>query len=215
MITVCVTSCNRFDLLQKTIDSFLQLNKYPIHRYLLNEDSGNPEMVNRIKGRYGNLFEIVFKGLNEGLLQSIDNIYQMVDTPIIMHLEDDWLFQGNPNFIQESLTILEQNPNIHQVWIRHGIPDSWLEHSNNKIYRMVKDCHFGDWCGFSFNPGLRRLSDYKTMFPNGYNFHNQHGSNSVQSEHDCNMVASAHGYRAAILNKAACRHIGDGKSTRK
>ena len=143
-----------------------------------------------------------------------DNSY-IANSVITHNCEDDWEFQGNPNFIQESLTILEQNPNIHQVWIRHGIPDSWLERSNNKIFRMVRDCHFGDWCGFSFNPGLRRLSDYKTMFPNGYNFHNQHGSNSVQSEHDCNMIASAQGYRAALLNKPSCKHIGDGKSTRK
>lgn len=215
MITVCITSCNRFDLLKTTIDSFLKLNTYPISKYFLNEDSGNPEMVEKIKSQYGDLIEIIFNGVNQGLLQSVDNLYQLVETEYIMHIEDDWLFQGNPNFIAESLTILQENPNIHQVWIRHGIPDSWLEQPKNKIYRMVKNCHFGDWCGFSFNPGLRRKSDYLKMFPNGFNVHNLHGSNSVLSEHDCNMVASAQGYRAAILNKPACRHIGDGKSTYK
>ena len=29
-ITLCLTSCNRWSLLEKTIDSFLRLNKYPI-----------------------------------------------------------------------------------------------------------------------------------------------------------------------------------------
>ena len=80
---------------------------------------------------------------------------------------------------------------------------------------MVKQSHFGDWCGFSFNPGLRRLSDYKRIFPNGFEEHNKHGTNSVLSEHECNQVACAQGYRAAILNNRVCRHLGEGKSTYK
>ena len=80
---------------------------------------------------------------------------------------------------------------------------------------MVKSNHYGDWCGFSFNPGLRRLSDYKLMFPEGYEKHNTHQTNSALSEHACNLIASQYGYRAALLNKFACIHIGEGKSTYK
>jgi hypothetical protein len=69
--------------------------------------------------------------------------------------------------------------------------------------------------GFSFNPGLRKLSDYKLMFPQGYNVHNKHGMNSVLSEHDCNMVTIPYNYRAALLNNPSCIHIGEGKSTYK
>lgn len=212
MITVCLTSCNRWNLLQITIDSFLKLNKYPISRYIINEDSGNPEILEKIRANYGHLFEIHYNDQNQGLLQSVDKLYNLVETEFIMHLEDDWLFEGNPHFIQESLTILQQNPNIHQVWIRNGIPDSWLERSNNKIYRMVKSPHLGVWTGFSFNPGVRRLSDYKKFFPNGMNEFRDINSTG-KSELNCNNKVAAEGYRAALLLKPACKHIGESNST--
>ncbi len=211
-VTFTLTSCNRWNLLQATLDSFLSLNTYPIKRYLLHEDSGNPEIVSKIKAKYP--FIEVLESNRSGLLASVDKLYALVDTEWVMHNEDDWIFENNPNFIQKSLEVLE-NPNIHQVWIRQGIPEDWLEQEDLGGYRMVKPCHFGDWTGFSFNPGLRRLSDYKLMFPDGYNVHNKHGSNSVLSEHDCNMVTIEYNYRAAILNNRVCRHLGEGKSTYK
>lgn len=213
MITVCVTSCNRWNLLQATLDSFLSLNNYPIARYILHEDSDNSDLLTKIKEKYP-MFEVFGSGYNVGLLKSIDNLYSLVDTEYIFHLEDDWIFENNPNFIEQSLKVLE-NKSIHQVWIRNGIPDNWLEKEDLGGYRMVKDCHFGDWCGFSFNPSLKRLSDYKDMFPNGYNYYNTHGTNSALNEHECNQIAAANGYRAAILNDRVCRHLGEGKSTYK
>lgn len=212
-VTVCITSCGRWNLLQATLDSFLKLNKYPIAKYLLHEDSGDIKIFEKIKEKYP-FIECIRSESNVGLLKSIDNLYALVETPYIFHLEDDWYFEGNPNFIEQSLEVLE-NPNIHQVWIRQGIPEDWLERQVVSGYRMVKQSHFGDWCGFSFNPGLRRLSDYKQMFPNGYDVLNTHGVNSVLNEHECNQVASAQGYRAAILNNRVCRHLGEGKSTYK
>ena len=212
-VTVCLTSCGRWNLLQATLDSFLKLNTYPITKYLLHEDSGDIKIFEKIQKKYP-FIECIRSEQNVGLLKSIDNLYALVETEYIMHLEDDWIFENNPDFIQQSLEVLE-NPNIHQVWIRQGIPEDWLETENFGLYRMVKPCHFGDWTGFSFNPGLRRLSDYKLIFPEGYNVHNKHGSNSVLSEHDCNMVTIDYNYRAAILNNRVCRHLGEGKSTYK
>ncbi len=220
MITFTLTSCNRWNLLEKTLDSFLSLNNYPIERYLLHEDSGNSEIVSKIKAKYP--FIEVLESNRSGLLASVDKLYALVDTDLIFHCEDDWQFfgssknkLGNSNFIQESLDILESRPDIHQVWIRDGIPESWLEEKTNKNYRMVKQFHYGDWCGFSFNPGLRRLSDYKLMFPDGFNSYNTHGTNSALNEHECNQVASTFGYRAALLNNPSCIHIGDNQSTYK
>ena len=113
MITVCVTSCNRWELLEQTLDSFLNLNTYPIERYLLHEDSDNVDIVNKIKEKYP-MFEVFGSGYNVGLLKSIDNLYSLVKTDYIFHLEDDWNFESNSNFIQESLNVLE-NKDIHQV----------------------------------------------------------------------------------------------------
>ena len=215
MITFCITSCGRWKLLEQTLDSFLKLNMFPIEKFILNEDSGDTGIVKKILDKYGDNFHIIRSPKNQGLLKSADNLMSLVNTEYVFWMEDDWLFKGNPNFIQESLQILSTRSDIHQVWIRSGIPNDWLEQENLGGYRMVRQSHFGDWCGFSFNPGLRRLSDYKLMFPNGYNFYNTHGTNSALNEHECNQVASTFGYRAAILNNSSCQHRGEGKSTYK
>jgi len=212
-ITVCLTSCNRFHLLERTLNSFLALNTYPIEKYIINEDSGSKEVIKKIIDKYGDLVHVIRSPKNEGLLKAIDNLYKLVDTEYIFHMEDDWLFSGNNNFMQQSLDILNGNPGIHQVWIRNGIPQDWLDSENHGIYKMVKQQHCGDWCGFSLNCSLKRLNDYKKMFPSGYNALRILEKNSAISEHECNMHAYKQGYRAALLNNPACTHIGDGQST--
>ncbi len=215
MITFCITSCNRFDLLERTIDSFLKLNKYPIKKYILNEDSGNTEIINKILNKYGNLFHIIRNPKNEGLLKSVDNLYKLVETEYIFHTEDDWYFQSNSNFITDSLEILENNKNIHQIWLRKNIPNEWIEPKiiDNK-YQIIKYPHLGGWCGFSFNPGLRRKSDYLKMFPEGYNKHKISNDIGI-CELECNNIAALNGYRAAILTNPTCVHIGIGNKATK
>jgi len=212
-VTFCLTSCNRWNLLQATLNSFLNLNKYPIERFILHEDSGNERICELIQEKYP--FIEILKSNRSGLLASIDKLYALVDTSLVFHCEDDWYFSGNKNFMEESVKVLEERPDIHQVWIRKGIPKDWFVNVDYGYYKEIKPSHYGDWCGFSFNPGLRRLSDYKRMFPLGFNVYNKHGSNSVLSEHECNLVASEQGYKAVLLNNPACTHTGDGQSTYK
>ena len=39
-LSIVITSCGRPDLLEKTIDSFLLHNTYPIKKWIITEDSG-------------------------------------------------------------------------------------------------------------------------------------------------------------------------------
>src|SRR5271166_2504486 len=94
-ITLCLTSCNRFDLLQQTLDSFFSLNTHPINRFLITEDSGNVEMQKKILDNYGSKVELIFNAVNKGPYHSIDYMYSQVKTDYIFHCEDDWIFQGN------------------------------------------------------------------------------------------------------------------------
>lgn len=219
-ITFCLTSCNRFDLLQITLDSFFELNKYPIKRYLVIEDSGLPEMRDKILSKYGDRIELIFNETNLGPFKPIDKMYSMVDTEYIFHSEDDWKYEGPANFIEQSLDILEERKDIHQVWMRKGIELSWIEKQshltkNKTEYRMVKNPHLDVWCGYSFNPGLRRKSDYDRMFPNGCSEFIVPGEFAGLTELKCNLHAAKQGYRAASLLKGSCVHIGDGRTTLK
>jgi len=217
-ITFCLTSCNRFNLLQKTLDSFFNLNTYPIERFIVTEDSGNLEMKSKIEKRYGNKIELIFNNKNLGLLQSIDNMYNMVKTEYIFHCEDDWLFRNNSFFVSNSVDILDEYKNINQVWLIPG--EDWLEEQllktkTNVQFRYVKVPHCGAWCGFSFNPGLRRLSDYKRLFPEGFIKYIVPNKAIVHSECSCNKHALKEGYRTVALINHACEHIGSKQSTYK
>lgn len=218
-VTVCLTSCNRFDLLSQTLNSFFSLNTYPIEKFFITEDSTSTEMKDSILQNYGDRVELIFNEVNKGPYRSSDYMYNKVDTQYIFHCEDDWLFRNNANFIQQSMDILEERPDVHQVWIisenvhPHAIEPAVLQTTTGVNYKMVNADHGGGWCGFSGNPGLRRKSDYLKIFPNGFQEFIIPGKPIVYTEHNCNLNAGKHGYRAAILLDSACEHIGYGQST--
>ena len=40
-ITFTITSCNRIDLLENTLNSFTSINNYEIDEFIMSDDSGN------------------------------------------------------------------------------------------------------------------------------------------------------------------------------
>src|SRR5690606_37512671 len=149
-----------------------------------------------------------------GLLKSLDLLYSNVNSEYIFHTEDDWEFL-NSNFIEQSIEILANYKNVNQVWLRKDIPHEWLEYNiqkiNNTKFKMVKQNHISDWSGFSWNPGLRRLSDYNKMFPNGFSEFEIPDKSAVFSEYECNKNVNKFNYRAANLLNSCCKHIGHGR----
>lgn len=175
-VTVVLTSCERQDLLEQTLDSFLKFNGYPIREYFITEDSGVPHINDRLKQKYSHLpitwIEVPQK---RGQLACIDDAYSRVRTPYIFHCEDDWEFYA-PYFIEKSKVILENCPGAHQVWLRaevdrngHPLEADTYTLSNGQLtiaFRRLSLNYvnkWGAWHGFSFNPGLRRLCDYQSI----------------------------------------------------
>ena len=232
-VTVCITSYERFDLLKQTIDSFMSLNTYAIERFIVAEDSARPEMRDRISEEYGDTIDLIYNEVNLGQPRSIDKAFKTITTDYIFHTEDDYLYSGNADFIQDSICILEERSDVHQVWLRH-LEDYLVSHgpaalygeegtrffedevlftSTQVPYRMLRLPHWGSWCGFSWNPGLRRTSDYHKFFPDGYAVHVQPGDVGYQAEFRCNVHAMVNGYRAAFLVNGACNNMGNEAST--
>jgi hypothetical protein len=171
-VTVILTACDRADLLEKTLDSFFKMNTYPLKRFIIIDDGMNFGCNDFVKEKYDFPIELIYNNPKLFQIKSIDYAYSLVDTEYIFHMEEDWNFL-KPGFIEDSMEVLEEDPNILQVWLR-GIDDKTLQHPyspdlyevNNK--RLVLNQYSGMWGGFSFNPGLNRLSDWKS-FPDGYN----------------------------------------------
>ena len=208
-VTLVVTSCERFDLLERTLRSFVQFNTYPIYETLIIED-GPEDAPNWIFGLEG-LGTVTWtsNGERRGQIFSIDRVYHTVVTPWIFHSEDDWQFL-RPGFIEASLEIMMKHREIVQVWLREdcGHPAEKLEKYD---FLTMAQNWGGGWSGFSFNPGLKRLADYQAIDSYAEKTKNcaLHG---LGHELKLNSVYRNLGYLAASLRPAYVQHIGQHRS---
>jgi len=176
-ITVVVTSCDRYDLLSRTLESFLDKNTdRGIARILVVEDGeSDPTFVCQ---RFG--AEAIRIGRRIGQIAAIDFGYSHVKTPFIFHLEDDWEFYRS-GFVERSRAILEVDPSTILVSLRawnntSGHPLSFQ--SEDRTFGVMATNFNGIWHGFTFSPGLRRLSDYKRLGSFSRNSSDYSGSSS-------------------------------------
>lgn len=206
-VTFVLTSCGRVDLLQKTIESFEAFNTYPIKRGIITEDSCDPEVYAQVKELFGDRYEIWANEEKKGQIKSIVDAYATIDTDYVFHCEDDWEF-FKEGFIEESFAILASEPKITQVWLRtqenlnrdeNFFTFGDLQEVDGYQFRCVTPTGDFEWGSFSFNPGIKRMSDY---FKFG-KFDNCH------SELDVNLRYRDAGYYCVIAEVSGVVHLGD------
>lgn len=222
-VTVVLTSCGRADLLERTLDSFLRYNTAPLREIIVIEDGSSANLKPFIDKYDRSLFKWLATEVRVGQMAAIDIAYAAVNTEFIFHCEDDWEFTA-PGFIEKSLAVLRHNQSVLQVWIR-ALDDTnthpLFEHlliAGEVPYRLLKWDHDGGdariWHGFSLNPGLRRLRDYRRL---GTFAGRDPGGRKQGFEVE---MAAAEFYRrqglyAAILadenGRGYVRHIGQGR----
>jgi hypothetical protein len=168
-----------------------------------------------VKTKYEFPIELIYNNPKLYQIRSIDYVYNMVETDYIFHMEEDWLFLKK-GFIEDSMKVLEADDNILQVWLR-GVDDTTAPHPwNPEIYeidglKMVLLKYTGIWNGFSFNPGLKRLSDWKIL-PNGYDGCDRitpaQQSGGVTLECDISVEYAKRGMIAMRFLESYITHIG-------
>lgn len=214
-ITVVVTSCNRHDLLARTLESFrTHESEGRVARILVAEDGdADPAPVcERFGAEHFRTKDRV------GQIRLIDQAYARVTTPFIFHLEDDWEFYRS-GFMERSRAILENDPSTLLVQLR-----PWNDNNGHPLSFAAPDRSFGVlaygycdcWHGFTLNPGLRRLSDYQRL---GGSYERQPKTMYVVAKtptaslpYEVEASAFYHrlGYRAVILDETGyVRHIGE------
>ncbi len=212
--TVALTSCGRFDLLECTLESmFPCLEETPPTKVLIIEDSGDRsvhDVVNRFTYKTGVEIETIVNEQKLGQFRSIDRLYSHVETEWIFHCEDDWEFVEN-GFIAKSFAILKEFDSCSTVSLltpdSFGTPNCFLPAAKADcgISYHVADARSGwRFVGLHFNPGLRRMRDYRIVGP-----YAELGRNIGESK-----IARAYqmlGYRVICLSRQFVRHIGGGR----
>lgn len=225
-ITLVITSCNRPLLLDKTLESFIKYNTYPIKETYIIDDSGIVGCNDSVICKYGDTLKIkmIYNHKNIGQVNSIDKIYSYVTTKWIFHCEEDWEFLQD-GFIEKSKKVFDDNPNekIFTVWLRphnntNGHPIDY-DILNRGYYEMSR--HFSYtmnnkvfiWAGITFNPGLRRTVDCLKFHPYSKKCDKLWiNEKSYLDEYMINDKYRTDGYYSFILDNPSghVRHIGDG-----
>ena len=218
MITLVITSCGRFDLLKRTIESFIKFNTYPVEEVIIIDDSENKVAHDKIRDLMCKThipMTLILNEINIGQISSIDRAYAEVKTKYLFHCEDDWEFY-KPGFLEKSLIILENKPKILQVWLRahydtntHPIEKELYEIHGVKYQIMQVNAIGGAWHGFTLNPGLRRLEDYNLVAP--FTQYLKDGDFNALTECRIGQKYFELGFRSAILTEGYIKHIGYGQ----
>ena len=180
--------------------------------FILTEDSGDDSVIEHIPAELRPGLLLLVNNPKLGQVASIDLAYSKVKTPYIFHCEDDWFFYRQ-GFIEDSKAVLESDSSILQVWLRsffHDIREKQhytlgaREVAGTTAYYHLQSSH-PVWKGFSWNPGLRRLSDYQ-LLPE---FASLSQDPTINVEDKASRFYYEKNYSAAILENDAVAHLGD------
>lgn len=202
MITLVVTSCGRFDLLERTLDSFFEYADMEIEHVVITEDSGDNFPLYFLD-RHPNT-SVINPPERVGQIRSIDRAYSLVTTPYVFHLEDDWEF-FRTGFMRESLRRL-----IDPYCINHWLRDRTDTNGHPLDGDRLRPGYNGRWHGFTFNPTLKRMSDYHAL--------GSYGKICAWDSDDPGKAEAAIGthynkmiYYASIAEQGYVKHIGEGR----
>ena len=213
--TVAITSCNRFGLLARTLDTLLPRLEQPIEKIIIIEDSANYGIIEVVRrysrklnekgylplGRFTKGIEVIVNDPPIGQILSIDRVYSHIETDWIFHCEDDWEFCGE-GFIGHSFALLNEYANYSMVGLRAEADfrkpfQPGPVECNGVCFRKPDKSH----PAISFNPGLRRMRDYRIV--------GSYADLALRSRES--IVAKAYeslGYSMIYLGNPATQHIG-------
>jgi len=219
-VYLTITSCKRYDLFCKTVDSFLLCCKDidMITGFLCVDDNSSEEDRRQMLEKY-HFFKFYFKKEEErGHLKSMNIIWHKVresGAKYWIHLEDDWLFIKPEYYVGRSVAFLDkwEADGIHQVLFNKcygetiecynlvggvGIDSNYLLHVKDQEGLVGLNSAY--WPHYSFRPSMCRanaiigLGDYDS--PNTF------------FELDFANKYDGAGFKSAYFNEICCLHIG-------
>ena len=135
-IVFTITTCKRFDLFEKTMNSFLNCctDSHLIGQWLCVDDNSSEEDRNKMKKTYP-FFKFIWKNESQkGHYVSMNIIRDYVidiGATHVLHSEDDFHYFQKRNYITDSLKILGDNDKIAQVLFNRNYAEA--EFSQRKI----------------------------------------------------------------------------------
>lgn len=205
-ITATVTMCRRLPLMCQTMDSLLAnlTDHSHIQRWIAMDDGSESSDLYELAQRYPFL-EIAVADM-KGHAAALNQLFAMVDTDFIFHLEDDWRFETAGPLLHHCWTVMQHDPRIGVACLR-GFHFGDVPAADGISYGLHAYGPGSPWPGYSLNPGLQDLRKVRQAGP-------------FLAEPDFERKYARRfrdaGYELAHLNPPPGRrwikHIGGGKS---
>ena len=180
IVTVTMTSCKRLDLFKKTVNSFLQcvLDKHHIKEWIVVDDNSSEEDRQEMKSLYPFIKFIYKTKEQKGHANSMNILRGLVNTKYVFHLEDDWTFFYNDQYLSKCLLILESASEAGQCLINRAYGEReccwdietgkeifvngllYYIHSYNELSNY-KNCNY--WPHYSLRPGMMKTEVWKEI----------------------------------------------------
>jgi len=212
--TLCITSCDRHDLLKRTLESFIQMVDLQPQETFIVEDGPTPmpywlkENIHYFASRLGKITWIN-NDCRMGQIYSADRLMALVKTDYVFWLEDDWEFTQR-GFLRDSKQILDSHPSVIQISLRGDTGWHPLLSDSRFAFKLAEPGWREGWGGFSFNPGLRRRADYQRI--GSYGRHTSYGTSGLGHEMELSKLYLGLGYVIADLGRPIAVHTGGGRS---
>jgi GT2 family glycosyltransferase len=104
--TTFVLSCNRLDVLDKTLQTFYATRDY-VTKMVIVDDSAEPGVFETLVERYGEDCDVICFPRNRSQWWAMDFMVSYCDSDYIFYLEDDWELT-QPGYLNKSKTILQK-----------------------------------------------------------------------------------------------------------
>jgi GR25 family glycosyltransferase involved in LPS biosynthesis len=230
-VTITTTTCKRLDLFIQTVNSFLEccldIDKY-VYEWIVIDDNSSEEDREYMKTQYPFITYIYKTPDQKGHPRSMNMLLDVIKTPYILNLEDDWRFFVKDNYITKCLQVLDENPNYGQCllnrsygedlgsvarigggyrrytkdgvlyYIHEYLIDKALQ---NCISRLNGKTHCIYWPHYSLRVGLTRTSVYAKL--------GKYNEKAAHFEQDYAYKYYLNGrYLTTYLESIYCTHIG-------
>ena len=205
-VTTFILSCDRLEVLAKTLRSFFETNTYGT-KCVIVDDSGKEGVFEYLSNLYGSRCDVICFPTNRSQWWAMDFMVSYCDTPYIFYLEDDWEFVKS-GYIEKSKQILEKYRDVGVVdmslrtfeeqgidsYNKQLIDDSFYY---KKLWR-ISDYHL-HWYGWVGSPNLKRRDDL-LLLGRVEKWHN---------EWNIDRRFLGLGFKAVFLKDKYVEHLGD------
>ena len=218
-VIVTFTTCKRFDLFEKTMNSILHtwtdIDK--VDYFFCVDDNSTQRDRSKMAKAYPFLKFHMKTSKEKGHRKSMNIIYDKLvelKPTYWIHLEDDWLFFQKDSYVEKSMKFLEKykSRNIHQILFNRNyteVYDQWSTNGGEPLepgftVHLKSDTIPGRNCGYwphySFRPSMIRV---ETILELG-----NYDSPNTFFERDYADRYFAKGYKSGFFDTICSLHIG-------